>query len=350
MKMEKKTLAYRLSLIALCFVVAVICLKRMNETYDPLARYPYADASNREKILNNLNEKEIDYMITQQLRPEEYMEFIGLPDFSIYNTLYYTQAKNTQNTSDEYIVNFVNKYRPRFSLDSLKMYLINYSYADLTSFFENEQVMHQNMQLVQDPRYMYLVLNQNRSVYHYVPDDLYSQNGVLVKKEVAASLKNMFDDFNKTFEGQWLSVEEGYLNYEQVVTKYLQAQEVFGDDVDEYMLPGGSNEQQLGYTVAFEGHSKWNEAVAKEKCYIDHYYGIVEEELDENEREKIEWIRNNAWRYGFTVRYPQGKEAVTAHYYQPYLVRYVGREQAKRMYENNLTMEEMDFGKEQSNG
>lgn len=29
---------------------------------------------------------------------------------------------------------------------------------------------------------------------------------------------------------------------------------------------------------------------------------------------------------------------------------YVGREQAKRMYENNLTMEEMDFGKEQSNG
>ena len=44
--------------------------------------------------------------------------------------------------------------------------------------------------------------------------------------------------------------------------------------------------------------------------------------------------------YGFIVRYPDGKEAVTEIMYEPWHFRYVGNEAAEYIMENGLTLEE----------
>ena len=44
--------------------------------------------------------------------------------------------------------------------------------------------------------------------------------------------------------------------------------------------------------------------------------------------------------YGFILRYPEGKEDITGYAYEPWHIRYVGKEAAKEMYEQNLTLEE----------
>ncbi len=52
------------------------------------------------------------------------------------------------------------------------------------------------------------------------------------------------------------------------------------------------------------------------------------------------WIRENAHKYGFTIRYPKGKENITGYQYEPWHIRYVGKSIAEYLYSNNLTLEE----------
>lgn len=53
-----------------------------------------------------------------------------------------------------------------------------------------------------------------------------------------------------------------------------------------------------------------------------------------------EWIAQHCTDFGFVVRYPEGKEDITHINYEPWHLRYVGRENAKYMTENNLVLEE----------
>lgn len=56
--------------------------------------------------------------------------------------------------------------------------------------------------------------------------------------------------------------------------------------------------------------------------------------------EHFEWLYEHCADYGFILRYPKGKESVTAITYEPWHYRYVGVEAAKYIMENNLTLEE----------
>lgn len=52
------------------------------------------------------------------------------------------------------------------------------------------------------------------------------------------------------------------------------------------------------------------------------------------------WLINNSYKYGFILRYPEGKENITGYMYEEWHYRYVGKEIAKEVYDANLTYEE----------
>jgi LAS superfamily LD-carboxypeptidase LdcB len=52
------------------------------------------------------------------------------------------------------------------------------------------------------------------------------------------------------------------------------------------------------------------------------------------------WLMSNSWRYGFILRYPNEKSAVTGIIYEPWHYRYVGKTTAKAIYESGLCLEE----------
>ncbi|TAA72816.1 Ig-like domain-containing protein [Planococcus salinarum] len=52
------------------------------------------------------------------------------------------------------------------------------------------------------------------------------------------------------------------------------------------------------------------------------------------------WLAANAHKYGFIVRYPEGKEAITGYMYEPWHFRYLGVETATEVYNSGLTLEE----------
>ena len=51
-------------------------------------------------------------------------------------------------------------------------------------------------------------------------------------------------------------------------------------------------------------------------------------------------IHRHLSNFGFILRYPKGKEDITGYDYEPWHIRYVGKEAARLIYEDNLTLEE----------
>ena len=59
-----------------------------------------------------------------------------------------------------------------------------------------------------------------------------------------------------------------------------------------------------------------------------------------NDTKQAEWLYNNAYKYGFILRYPKGKEHITGYKYESWHYRYVGIEHSKNFAMNDLTLEE----------
>ena len=52
------------------------------------------------------------------------------------------------------------------------------------------------------------------------------------------------------------------------------------------------------------------------------------------------WVADNAHRFGFILRYPEGKEQLTGYMHESWHFRYVGKEAAKEIYDADITLEE----------
>ena len=333
----------RIALIAFCAVIALTCIFKMNESYDPLARYPYADASNRDTILKYLSDDDIDYIVTQKIKPEQFMDFIELEDFKIHNTLLYSMAKKIQDQSPEYILNFINKYRDRFTYGAWKLAISHYSYEDLVTFFETEE----DVRLVLDPENPYVILDENHSIYKYVPNHLVDYEDIVVQKAMVKNLQEMQVDYQSIMNGlDRLTLIEGYTSYEDIMNTHVNLQNEIGQESEMFSYPAGHDERQLGYTIVLEEAKEWNRLCVQEKVYEDFNYEQVYAQLSVEYMNKLNWIRNNAHQYGFVVRYLDGKEEETHQEYQPFVLRYVGVNTAKKMFESNKVLEQMKGLKE----
>ena len=149
-------------------------------------------------------------------------------------------------------------------------------------------------------------------------------NGTSVDSRIYPDLQAMFDDARAL--GIYPVVSEGYRTYEEqetmmraYVDRYLAqgySQEEAEKLARDYVAEPGTSEHELGIAVdinAAEGHSDW-----------DVY----------------SWLADNAWRYGFILRYPEGGEEITGIEYEPWHYRYVGAEAAAEIHEKQITLEE----------
>ncbi len=55
---------------------------------------------------------------------------------------------------------------------------------------------------------------------------------------------------------------------------------------------------------------------------------------------EAEWLAEHCSEYGFVIRYPKDKEDITGYIYEPWHLRYLGKDLAEYLTENNLTLEE----------
>ncbi len=79
------------------------------------------------------------------------------------------------------------------------------------------------------------------------------------------------------------------------------------------------------------GHSEHQTGLAMDVNYIEDWFGDTKEG---------KWLADNAHKYGFIIRYPKSKEAITGYKYEPWHIRYLGVDIATDVYNSGLCLEE----------
>ena len=90
-------------------------------------------------------------------------------------------------------------------------------------------------------------------------------------------------------------------------------------------------EEKASTYSAKPGHSEHQTGLAFDIGELSNTYG---------ETPAGKWLEENAYLYGFIIRYPKGKENITGYQYEPWHVRYLGTSIAKDVYQRGVTLEE----------
>lgn len=167
----------------------------------------------------------------------------------------------------------------------------------------------------------------------YAPDDLvrpkvafsFGEQDIeksYLRKEAAEALEKMFEAAEK--DGIQLYASSGYRSY-------ARQEGVFQVEA------ARSGEKKAAQAVAVPGYSEHQTGLAMDITSESVQYLLVEEF---EQKPEGKWLRDNAHRFGYILRYPKGKEEVTEYQYEPWHFRYVGVKAAKIIYQHNWTLEE----------
>ncbi len=347
--MKAKRILFIISLLALFCV----CFTIMNRHYDELARYPYVTDENRSIILEHLSSDDINYMISQQLTPEQFIPFIETKGFMIRNTLWYTRAKEIQDASNETIIAFINDFKDKLDYPNLEPLLEAYSYDTLRTFYEEDNGYVQNASIVNDPAALLTRMEENETLYTYEPKNLVTisdlpnvsslqgSHAIRIQKEAVQPLHDLCKDISSVNDKTCgnLILTLGYVSYQDQIPLYEQMMLKYGkDQFDEYWDYPGQSEYQLGYTVRFQPAGAPGNDID-----IDYSHLFSKESESVKDKEMIQlaqWLNDNAYQYGFIVRYPNDQINETHKKYQPFTLRYVGKDAAKTLHDQNQVLEE----------
>jgi len=169
----------------------------------------------------------------------------------------------------------------------------------------------------------------------YVPTDLVTpkvpvrvlgNETMRVRHETATALEQMFADAK--LNNLNLMVSSGYRSYNYQISLYNGYVQSQGQAIaDQQSARPGFSEHQTGLSADIEPA---NRSCEVEQCFANTPEGV--------------WLAANAYKYGFIVRYPADKVAITGYEYEPWHIRYVGVSLATEMHTKAIETLEEFFG------
>ncbi|MCG1027398.1 D-alanyl-D-alanine carboxypeptidase family protein [Virgibacillus halodenitrificans] len=182
-----------------------------------------------------------------------------------------------------------------------------------------------------------LVNKQHALPADYIPKDLVTPKvrfpftEDLPKKQMrqvaATALEKMFAAADKA--GLDLFAQSGYRSYER-------QDSIFASNVNEH------GEEAANKFSARPGESEHQTGLTMDVTSPDINYGLT---IEFGKTDEGKWIKKHAAEYGFIIRYPKGKENITKYQYEPWHLRFVGKEAAKEIMTKGITLEEYVKGK-----
>ena len=160
---------------------------------------------------------------------------------------------------------------------------------------------------------------------NYAPDDIvkvsmqfaYGDNEI--KKEVYEKFRSMYNDAKK--EGLYLIITSSYRDYNFQKELWDSYANQKGDEwADSVSARAGYSEHQTGYTLD----------IVTYKANMSSF-----EKTDE-----FKWLQDNAYKYGFILRYHKDKEDITGYSYESWHYRYVGKDVATKIKKLGITFDE----------
>ena len=168
----------------------------------------------------------------------------------------------------------------------------------------------------------------NKHIYlpeAYIPDNLvkinpkYTVSDKYLVDEANIWLEKMINDIKKeNLNIRVISAYRSYIYQKDLYNKYVKQDGI--TKADTYSARPGYSEHQTGLVIDIDN-------------------GKTNYEKFESTKE-FKWIQNNSYKYGYILRYPKNKEDITGYTYESWHYRYVGKDIAKYIHENNITFDE----------
>lgn len=182
---------------------------------------------------------------------------------------------------------------------------------------------------IEDPANMLVLIKNGFSVpSDYVPSDLrdvnipYESEVGQLRDEAATALENMYKDGLK--KGYSIAIKSSYRSYETQLAVYNEYFAMYDAAYAASLVSTpGSSEHQCGLSVDLTSQS-----------VLDGEYGTFGESPD------YDWVEENAYKYGFILRFPENAGDRTGATNEPWHFRYVGKEAAKEIHDKGWILED----------
>ena len=171
--------------------------------------------------------------------------------------------------------------------------------------------------------------------YNPLPNDFTVElkelnNGQAIDQRIYHDLQDLLDDAHE--EGlspiicsSYRTTQKQKYLYENKIKYYLSkglSQKEAEDNAKKWVAVPGTSEHQTGLALDI----------------VSFNYQVLDQK-QETTPEQI-WLMNNSYKYGFILRYPKDKSEITGISYEPWHYRYVGKMNAKIIYEKRMCLEE----------
>ncbi|MBQ8551518.1 MAG: D-alanyl-D-alanine carboxypeptidase family protein [Clostridia bacterium] len=196
-------------------------------------------------------------------------------------------------------------------------------------FVTNLTVYEDYMNPGNTTEFLTLVNINNKLGSDYTPQDLMSVSATRddgramqqLRENAAMALEALFREM-KAAGYEDVTVTSAYRSYAYQEYLYNYYLDIYKDPdyVASISNPPGSSEHQTG--LALDMHNLDSADIA---------FGNTD---------VFKWLKENCWKFGFILRYPQDKVDITGISWEPWHYRYVGRYHAQRMYQMNMCLEE----------
>ncbi len=185
-----------------------------------------------------------------------------------------------------------------------------------------------------DPASLWIIVNKKRPLNppNYEPNDLTmpkvplrrepSSVEMKVRASAAKAMEELFD--SAKHDGLSLALASGYRSYDMQKTTYDTEVIGYGKKfADTESARPGYSEHQTGWAADVGPEN--GECVVLD-CFANTPEG--------------KWLAIHAWQHGFVIRYRQSTKAIVGYKYEPWHIRYVGKELANEIHKTNLTLEQ----------
>lgn len=266
-------------------------------------------ADDIQSIYSQLNLSDLKILLETNLLPTQTIELMIASGFNSSSLAIYDEVLNNGN---DYSVTYALQYA---------------KYPNVKMNFYKEIVMTPNQEsllVLVNKNYQ---LSQTYIPYDFIPVEVtlsefapYETN--YLRRDAAEATEQLFAAAEDL--GFELTLRTGFLSYESQKKRYEQ-------DVYEMGL-------EYAETISTRpGHSEHQTGLA-----IDVTTPSINNELtvDFVQSEEGQWVLSHAHEFGFIIRYPEGKEEEVGYTYEPWHLRYVGKEVAKEIHEKQWILED----------
>jgi LAS superfamily LD-carboxypeptidase LdcB len=153
-----------------------------------------------------------------------------------------------------------------------------------------------------------------------IPEYMYPARELWLREEAFQQLEKLWQA--AADDGVTLTIISAYRSYDYQQALFQNYASSYGEEAaNRFSARPGQSEHQLGTTVDFGGT-----AVDLKAAYADTDQG--------------RWLAENAYKFGFAMSYPEGKEEITGYIFEPWHYRYIGPEAAAEWYAAGLSLKE----------